>query len=99
VAARPDDFSERLWLVRILMESGRQADAEAELRRAVELAPSDPVRWTTLVNFLIQTKQPAPAEKAIRDAEAKLPQAPLALALCCELLGRAYEGGDTDDSV
>src|SRR5262249_4888843 len=32
VAARPDDFQERIWLVRILMDSGRKADAETELR-------------------------------------------------------------------
>ena len=49
----------------------------------------------TLIDFLIQTKQLPKAEQALRDAEKKLPQSPLALAECCELMGRANEGPNT----
>ena len=93
VAANSGDFQERIWLVQILLSSGRQADAETEIRQAVELSKTDPDRWITLVQFMVVTKQLAKAEKAIKDAEAVMPpdQAPLALAQCCEMMGRAYE--------
>ena len=73
VDANPGDFQERLWLVHILLTSGRRADAETEIRQAVELSKSDPDRWIALVKFLVLTKQPAKAVKAIKDAEAVLP--------------------------
>ena len=94
VQANPDDFQERIWLVQILLASERQAEAEKELRDAVELSPGDPDRWIALVTFMIISKQPAEAEKVIREAEAKLPpsKAPIALALCCEKMGRAHDG-------
>ena len=50
------------------------------------------------MQFMVITKQLQKAEKAIKDAEAVVPpdQAPLALAQCCELMGRAYEQNDDD---
>ena len=100
VDANPGDFQERFWLVQILLNSGRQADAETELRQAVDLSKSDPDRWITLVWFMVITKQAEKAEQAIRDAEANLPQskAPLTLAQCCELVGRLYDAGNNDDA-
>jgi tetratricopeptide (TPR) repeat protein len=97
VAVNPGDFQERLWLVSILLKTGRQADAEVEIRRAVDLSKTDPDRWITLVQFLVFTKQPEKAAKAIEDAEATLPQAqaPLALAQCCALMG-GLTSGDED---
>ena len=96
VAANSGDFQERIWLVQILLSSGRQAEAETEIRQAVELSKTDPDRWITLVRFMVITKQLAKAQKAIKDAEAFLPpdQVPLALAQCCEMMGRAYEQSD-----
>ena len=96
VDAAPGDFQERLWLVQILLSSGRQADAETEIRKAVDLAKTDSDRWITLVRFMIITKQLEKARKAIKDAEVVMPpdQAPLALAQCCEMLGKAYEQSD-----
>ena len=41
----------------ILLNSGHQADAETELRQAVDLSKSDPERWITLVGFMVFTKQ------------------------------------------
>ena len=69
VATNSGDFQERIWLVQILLSSGRQADAETEIRQAVELSKTDPDRWITLVQFMVVTKQLAKAEKAINDAE------------------------------
>jgi tetratricopeptide (TPR) repeat protein len=91
VAARPEDFAERLWLVQILLQSSRANEAEAELRQAVALAPSDPQRWIILVNFLIQTNQLLEAERTVQAAVAPLSKDPMALALCCELMGWASE--------
>jgi cellulose synthase operon protein C len=100
VAANPADFQERIWLVRILLSSGNLRDAEKEILEAVELAKSDPNRRITLVEFMILTKQPEKAVKAIQDAEASLPQsyAPLALAQCCELMGRFYKGNNDGET-
>jgi cellulose synthase operon protein C len=96
VAANSGDFQERIWLVQILLNSGRQDDAETEIRQAVELSKTDPDRWITLVQFMVITKQLAKAEKAIKDAEAVVPpdQVPLALAQCCEMMGRASDQND-----
>ena len=91
IEAHPDDFSERLWLVWILLAHERRGDAEAELRHAVDLSKTDPDRWVNLINFMVITKQVERAEQDIRRAEASLPpsQAPLALARCCEIVGKA----------
>jgi cellulose synthase operon protein C len=96
VAAKPADFQERVWLVQILLSSGKQVEAEHEIREAVNLSKSDPERWIMLVKFLVTTKQTAEAEKVISDVEANVPPllAPLALAQCSALLGRAYDGVD-----
>ena len=100
VQANPGDFKERIWLVQILLASEQQAEAAKELRDAVNLVPSDPDRWVALVTFLIFAKQLGEAEVVIKDAETKLPpsKAPLALALCCEKMGRAYDGSDNAET-
>jgi tetratricopeptide (TPR) repeat protein len=91
VEAHPGEFSDRLWLVWILLASGHQTTAETELRKAVDLSKSDPDRWVSLVNFMVVTKQHKNAEDAVREAKANLPpaEAPLALAQCCEIMGKA----------
>ena len=100
IATNPGDFQERIWLVQVLLASGKPAQAEKEIRTAVDLSKSDPDLWIALVSVLIATQQWDKAETAVRDAEAALGNAsilpksrvPLALAQCCELLGRASEG-------
>jgi predicted Zn-dependent protease len=98
IAAKPDNFQERLWLVQILLASDRQDAARIELLKAVDLSPNDPDRWVALTYFMIFTKQPQEAEKVIRQAEKKLPPSlrPMALAQCCEAMGRAYDNGATE---
>ena len=98
VQAKPDDFQERVWLAYILLASGKVDEAEQELREAIALSPGDSDRWDTLVTFMIFTKQSAKADKVIQEAATKLTssKAPLTLALCCEKMGRAYEGTGND---
>jgi cellulose synthase operon protein C len=105
VAARPDDFEEWLWLAQILVASGRQANAELEIRQAIELSKkADPVRWVGLVRFLAATRQPEKAEQAFKEAQTNLrrlgqPMAPLAMAECCEFVGRAHVAAGNADAV
>jgi uncharacterized protein HemY len=96
VATKPDDFQERLLLVRILLASDHPTDAESVMRDAIDRSKTDPDRWITLVRVLLFNKHRDEAAKAIKDAEANVPQPQvfLALAQCCELMGRAYEGND-----
>ena len=75
----------------------RHDEAEAVLRKAIDAAKADPDRWISLVRFLVLTRQAEKAEQAVREAEAqhRQPQ-PLALAQCCEMVGKAYAAGDPD---
>ena len=47
---------------------------------------------------MVNTKQLAKAQKAIKDVEAFMPpdQVPLTLAQCSEMMGKAYEQSDTE---
>ncbi len=106
-AADSDDYQDRIWLAQVLSvvglrarSEGRTADAqttlaeaEAALRKAVEQAPAEPLPWLALVRFYARTDQSDKAEETLASAEEKLPsdEAPLALAQCCELLGRTEE--------
>ncbi len=100
VEANPADFQARYRLVRILQESGRQADAESALRSAVDFAPGDPNRRIALVAFLVNTKQAEQAEQAVRDAAKAIPPSsvPLTLAQCCHILGQFYGTTMLDDA-
>ena len=93
VEAHPDDFRERFFLAQILRLTGKPAEAVAELRKGVDLAPTDPDRWLNLILFLVQSGQLEDAEKVIPQAEAALPKdkAPLYLARYCAVLGLAYQ--------
>ena len=60
VKARPGNFQERIWLVKVLMDSGSLPEAESEIRTALAEAKTDPGRWiTTLVEFLVRTGRPS----------------------------------------
>ena len=76
VAMNSGDFQERIWLVQILLSSGRQAEAETEILQAVELSKTDPDRWITLVQFMVITKQLEKAEKAVRGCGGRLASGP-----------------------
>jgi cellulose synthase operon protein C len=69
------------------------AVAEEELRKAVELEPKAPDAWVALVRFLVNADKKGEANAALVDAEKKIPpkDAPLALASCCEAIGKLDE--------
>jgi tetratricopeptide (TPR) repeat protein len=94
VAKDSKDYRDHLWLGQVLAASGMQtAQAEAELRKAIELAPAAAETWVALVRLLVFSDQRAAAEKVLAEATAKLPPDKLHLALgqCQEALGNLDE--------
>ena len=63
------------------------------LRKAIDDAKADPDRRIMLVRFMVLTRQDVKAEEAVRDAKASIPAAPLAVAQCCAMVGKAFELG------
>lgn len=96
VADNPGDFQARVWLSNVLMGERKNDEAEKVLRQAIDAARAEPDRWITLVRFLTLTRQLDKAEQAVRDAEAPLAARPLALAQCCEVVGKTLELSDPD---
>lgn len=90
VPADAADPREQLWLGQILTALNQTDEAEKTLRRAAAQAGDMPETWVSLVSLLARTGQKEAAEEAIAQAQKKLPekQAPLALAVCWEALGR-----------
>jgi tetratricopeptide (TPR) repeat protein len=90
VSADSKDYRDHLWLGQVLAVSGKEpARAEAELRKAVALAPQAPAAWVALVRYLVFTDQREAASKALAEAQAQLPAAKMHLATgqCQEALG------------
>jgi tetratricopeptide (TPR) repeat protein len=87
---QPRDHRNHLWLGLSLRAVGKPVEAEASLRRALELADRVPETWVALVQFLAGSGQKDKAEAATEKAEETLPaaEAPLALAQCYEALDR-----------
>lgn len=94
-AVRPDstDVGEHLWLGQTLERLGRDAEAEAELRRSLALDPARPEPRVALVRLLVRAGRRDQAEAAIVEARRSLPPevAPTALASCLEAVGRPGE--------
>jgi tetratricopeptide (TPR) repeat protein len=88
VSDKSKDYRDYIWMGQILRATPQRADAEAYLRRAVELAADAPEAWVALIQHLAHEGEKEKAEEAIRAAERKLSrkQAPLALAQCYEAL-------------
>ncbi len=68
-------------------------EAEEPLRQAIALFDQAPEPWLALVRALVRKKKLAEAEKVLADLAARLPPRAreLALAGCCETLGRVEE--------
>jgi tetratricopeptide (TPR) repeat protein len=90
-AVRKDSRDYRDFLRRgaVLAANGKQEEAGADLRRAVELAPEQPDAWLALVQFLARTGRADEARAALKEAGARVPKdrATLTLAEGHELLG------------
>ncbi|HEX8199037.1 MAG TPA: tetratricopeptide repeat protein, partial [Isosphaeraceae bacterium] len=89
VRADAAEYRDRIWLALVQAASGKPDDALATLRLAVQVAGDVPDVWVALVQQMARMGLKSDAEAAIREAQAKLPpaRAPLALALCYELIG------------
>ena len=74
---------------------GQRDDAEKALQQAIRLNEKAPETWVALVQFFVRTGQKDRAEKALADGREKIPaaEAPLALAVCLEILGKTDEAG------
>ncbi|HWE37739.1 MAG TPA: tetratricopeptide repeat protein [Isosphaeraceae bacterium] len=95
VSADSKDYRDHVWLGLMLARLGRAAEAEAPLRRAVELAGDQPDARVNLVRVLALAGRRDQAEAAAREAAAALPKQPLAAAECYRLAGR---GDDAERS-
>jgi tetratricopeptide (TPR) repeat protein len=90
VPAESRDFRHFVWLGNVLAAADRRPEAEVALRHAVEIRDNVPDTWVALVAFLARGDRAREADDALRTMRDKLnaAQAPLALALCEEALGR-----------
>jgi tetratricopeptide (TPR) repeat protein len=89
IPADSRDYRDRLWLGQILWAGGEPAQAESELRKAVELGGAAPDAWIALVQYLARTGKKEQARAAIEQARQRLApeSAPLVLAHCYEEVG------------
>lgn len=71
-------------------------EADTALRRAVELAPTEPEVWVALVQHLVRTEQTADADEALTKAVEKIAEndRPLVLAECYLSMGRRDEAAE-----
>ncbi len=91
VKADSADPVKLVWLARVLILSGKLAEAEAPLRRATAAAPKRPEPWVTLVQLLTALGKPAEAAAAVEQCRTQTDprETTLALAQCAEALGQA----------
>jgi tetratricopeptide (TPR) repeat protein len=85
-----NDYQRLIWLGQALGSAGRPGEAEDALRRAIRLRDDLAEPWIALVSHLAKTGQLQQAADVQDDMQRHLPanQAPVALAVCAEVLGR-----------
>ena len=96
VANESKDFRDYIWLGQIYWAAGDLKKAEAALYRARALADTEPDAWVALVFYLAASNQIAKAQAELDRAEHKLARdsAALALAQCCEAVGRLEKANE-----
>jgi tetratricopeptide (TPR) repeat protein len=90
VSPKTKDFRELLWLTQFLTALKQHNEAEATLKRAIELGGDSPDAWIALVHFFVHTDQKDRAEAVLQEAQQKVPpdQAALTVAVGYEILGQ-----------
>jgi tetratricopeptide (TPR) repeat protein len=90
------DPEELVWLGRLLSAANRPEEAMRKFDEAIDNAGKDPMPWVVKVQFLMSQKRKEEALTLIRQARKKLPpqEAPLALGLCNDVVGRPKEAMD-----
>jgi Tfp pilus assembly protein PilF len=89
--AESKDYRDVLWLGQILAANPDKArEAEATLRRALQMEERVPETWVALIQFLAVRGQTEEAQAVLARAEARLSgdKRPLALAPCYEAVGQ-----------
>ncbi|HEX5444293.1 MAG TPA: tetratricopeptide repeat protein, partial [Pirellulales bacterium] len=106
--ATSTNFADHVWLGQLAGALARgvrteaaerdklNEEADAALRRAVELAPTEPDVWVTLVQHLVRTEQTADADEALEKAVEKIAaeDRPLVLAECYVSMGRREQAAE-----
>jgi Flp pilus assembly protein TadD len=89
-ASHSKDVRDHIWLGQVLSISGHADEAEAELKKATEVAPKFPGGWIELIQLYKMTGKRDQAQKVLAEAKTKIDvkETPLALAYACELLGQ-----------
>ncbi|HTQ39409.1 MAG TPA: tetratricopeptide repeat protein [Pirellulales bacterium] len=65
----------------LLARAGKQAEAEAEFRRAIELSPGLAEAWVELIRLKVIEKKPEDGLQVLQEAQIKLPEDQRALVL------------------
>ncbi|MBN2473983.1 MAG: tetratricopeptide repeat protein [Pirellulales bacterium] len=100
-------YADHVWLARVLRAKSVQVktagqttqarelllEAEQTLRHAITLAEANAAPRIELIQFFVETGQPAEAEKVLAEVRAKIPASkdPLALARCLEVMKQATQ--------
>ena len=94
-AANSKDYRDYLWLAQLLNILGRREEAEKALHEASLRGEKAPETCVVQVQFFASTGRKDRAEEALAVGREKIPaaEAPLALAECCEILGKSDEAG------
>lgn len=89
-AAENATYADHVWLGQVLSATGKFDEAEAELKKAVDMEKAAPDAWLALVLHYARTRQIEKATEAIEQARQKLPaaQAPKILAACYLAIGK-----------
>lgn len=82
------DAADYLWYGQLLARAKRTDEAKDAFRRALLINPQVPEGWLALVVLLVDDEQIEEAQKAVREAQAQLPEdeTALLLAQCYQLM-------------
>lgn len=89
-AAKSDRYKDHVWLAQLMTMLDRPTEAEAALRRAIELAPSEPGPWLAIVGNYVKSGQREEAVQAMEDGQKVIPEGQRGLfaAQSYEILGQ-----------
>ncbi len=87
------NFQDHLLHGQLLSHAGSPDQAEAEFRRAVDLAPEVPAPWLELIRQMVLNKKSREALEVLQEAQIKLPEDQRALVMAhgYEMLGEASQ--------
>lgn len=88
-AEKSDDSKDHVWLAQLLVLLEKPTEAEAELKRAIELAPSKPEPWLGMVGIYARQDKRELAFEAMQEGRENLGEAEQDLfqGNCYEILG------------